>query len=95
MIISEVVNVKISNNQIAYFRNLGYDVKGGNEIKEIKVSDLSDNSAIKIIVECDICGKRKETRLRNYNLNTNKSKKDYACCRKCANEKNKNTTIIL
>jgi hypothetical protein len=94
MIISEVVNVKISNNQIAYFRNLGYDVKGGNEIKEIKVSDLSDNSAIKIIVECDICGKRKETRLRNYNLNTNKSKKDYACCRKCANEKNKNTTII-
>ena len=32
MILSEYVDLKISNNQIKYFKEKGYDVKGGNEV---------------------------------------------------------------
>ena len=48
MILSQYVKIKISNNQIKYYREKGYDVKGGNEIKKVKVSDLPKNSGQKI-----------------------------------------------
>lgn len=40
MILSKYINVKISNNQIKYYKELGYNVKGGNEIMSVDVLDL-------------------------------------------------------
>ena len=91
MILSNVIKIKISNNQIKYYKDLGYDVKGGNEIKEIKVSDLPNNSGVKIKVKCDYCEIEKECSLNIYSNNTHNGTKPYACCRKCAEEKNKDT----
>jgi len=91
MILTKTVRIKISNNQIKYYREKGYDIKGSNEIKEITVEDLPKNSGQKIDVKCDFCEKEKFITLNRYNINTNHSQKLYACSRKCAEEKNKET----
>lgn len=40
MIIDNIIKIKISNNQISYYRNLGYETNGNNEILSVKISDL-------------------------------------------------------
>lgn len=50
MILSKYINVKISNNQIKYYKELGYNVKGGNEIISVDVLDLPNNSGVKMIL---------------------------------------------
>ena len=91
MILSNVVNVKISNNQVEFYKGKGYDVKGGNEIKEISVKDLPINSGVKIKVKCDICGNEKEISLHRYMINTKNKTTYYACSQKCMQNKVKNT----
>ena len=93
MILSEYVDVKISNNQIKYFKEKGYDIKGGNEIISIKVSDLPNGSGCRIKAKCDICGKETEVNFCRYIINTKKLTTYYACSRKCAEEKNKDTLL--
>jgi len=94
MILSNVSEIKISNNQIKYYKNLGYNIKGGNELKEIKIEHLPLNSRAKISVKCDFCSKEKILSYNQYNLNTNNGKRLYACSRKCAEVKSKETNII-
>ena len=93
MILSEYVDVVISNNQIKFFTEKGYNVKGGNEVISIKVSDLPIGSGVKINVKCDICNKEKEISLNRYYINTKNLSTYYACSRKCAEQKNKNTIL--
>ena len=93
MILSKYVDVKISNNQIKYYKEKGYDIKGGNEIFSIKVSDLPLGSGSKIKVKCDICEKEKEISLGRYYINTKNLSTYYACSRKCSEEKNKDTIL--
>lgn len=93
MILTDVVNIKISNNQIKYYTSKGYDVKGGNEVKEIKVSDLPNNSGQKIKVKCDFCDNEKEITLNRYHNNTKNNNEKYACSRKCSEQKNKKTIL--
>jgi hypothetical protein len=88
MIISKSIDVKISNNQIKYYKSKGYDVKGGNEIIQIKIEDLPNNSGQKILVKCDICGCLKTISMNRYHINTENSTKLYVCSRKCAESKN-------
>ncbi len=94
MILTDVVNIKISNNQIKYYKSKGYDIKGGNEIKEIKVSDLPNNSGQKIKVKCDFCNNEKEITLNRYQNNTKNNIEKYACSRKCSEHKNKKTILV-
>jgi len=94
MILTDVVKIKISNNQIKYYKSKGYSIKGGNEIKEIKVSDLPNNSGQKIKVKCDFCKKEKEITLNRYQINTKNNLEKYACSRKCSEIKNKNTLLL-
>jgi len=93
MILSQYVEVKISNNQIKYYILKGYDVKGNNEIRKIKVSDLPLNSGQKIEVQCDICSNKKIITMNRYQINTNNGEKLYTCSRKCAEFKNKQTCL--
>ena len=94
MILSKSVEIKISNNQIKYYTEKGYKIKGGNEIKEIKISDLPQNSGQKISVRCDFCNNEKVITLNRYNINTKNGTIKYACSRKCAEQKNKDTLQI-
>jgi len=94
MILSEYVKIKISNNQIKYFKEKGYDIKGGNEIFYIKVSDLPNGSGAKIRAKCDICGKETEVNFCRYIINTKRLTTYYACSRKCSEQKNKDTVLI-
>jgi len=93
MILSKYINIKISNNQIKYYKDKGYIVKGGNEIIKVSVCDLPNNSGVKIEVECDICGNKKEISLNRYKNNTKDLTTYYSCSRKCSEEKNKKTII--
>ena len=93
MILSEYVDVKISNNQVKYYIEKGYNIKGGNEIISIKVSDLPIGSGSKIKAKCDICGKQTEITLNRYYNNTKNLTTYYACSRKCSEQKNKGTIL--
>ena len=93
MILSKYVDVKISNNQIKYFKEKGYNIKGGNEIVSIKVIDLLNGSGVKIKAKCDICGKETEINFNRYIINTKKLSTYYACSRKCADQKSKDTIL--
>lgn len=93
MILSKYVDVKISNNQIKYYKEKGYNVKGGNELISIKVSDLPIGSGSKIKVKCDICEKESEISLNRYYINTKNLSTYYSCSRKCAEQKSKDSNL--
>jgi len=86
--------MKISNNQIKYFKEKGYDIKGGNEIVSIKVLDLPKGSGSRIKAKCDICDKETEIDFSRYIINTKNLSTYYACSRKCSEQKNKDTILI-
>ena len=94
MILSDKIDIKISNNQIKYFKEKGYEVNGGNETMSINVSDLSNGSGARIRAKCDICGKETEVNFCRYIINTKNLSTYYACSRKCSEKKNKNTILI-
>jgi 5-methylcytosine-specific restriction endonuclease McrA len=81
MILDESVKVIITNRNIRYYKELGYDVQSNKET-EISLKDLNKNSLIKINSKCDICGFESEISYQNYN----KSFKNggYYCCKKCS-----------
>ncbi len=87
MILSLYVNIKISNNLLKYYQNLGYNVNT-HDYYDIPIKDLPNNSSHKILVECDICKKHKYISLNRYNTNTKNGNEKYACSRKCAEAKN-------
>jgi len=90
MILSRDVNIKITNNLLKYYRELGYN-SNSNDIFNILVYHLPKNSTHKVKVKCDFCGEEKEINYRTYIQNTKNGKFKYACSRKCAEEKNKYT----
>ena len=94
MILTKELYVKISNNQIKYYKSKGYDVKGGNEIIKIDINDLPNNSGQKIDVKCDICNNEKTITMNRYYLNTKNRTSIYTCSRKCAEDKNKETLLL-
>jgi len=55
-ILEKEVMVGISNRNVNYYKNKGYDVVNG-EQKIIKTNDLSEKSRVKLTKICDICGK--------------------------------------
>lgn len=87
-IINKSVKIKVWS-RIEYYRNLGYDCEKGSDIIDVNISDLSDGSRIKIDVECDICGDRKETAYRDYLKYV--SLHNFYSCYKCCNSKIKIT----
>ena len=92
MIITQYVDIKIGNNLLKYYKEMGYNVDTKNYFR-ISINDLPKNSKHKIKVKCDICNKEKDISLCRYNINTKNSKLKYACSRKCAELKNKETVF--
>ena len=88
MIIDKNVTVKITKQNIEYFKNLNYKVDLKDNIK-IDISHLQQSSHIKINVKCDICENEYLLSFKNYNKNYKKY--NVYTCLKCSNIKNKKT----
>lgn len=92
-LISTEVEITLSNKKISHYENLGYEIPKvetsngmrtprGTKIK-VKVKDLSHGSHVKIMVQCDGCGKMYETTYQSY-YKHNRNGKTY--CLPCTNK---------
>lgn len=86
MIITKEIKVKITEQNINHYENLGYDPSLGQEIL-IPVELLTSGSHHKIRCKCDSCGIEKDVLYKNYIKYDNKWG-DYKC-RKCSESKRK------
>lgn len=79
LIENQLVSIKISNNS-KYYRELGYDVKQGDEIL-VPPQHLYEGSHTYVKIQCDICGDIIERQYRRY-----LSEHTYGidACKKCA-----------
>ena len=89
MILTEKVNIFISNKIIDYYRRLGYSIIP-NSVNCINTMDLMKNSSARIDVRCDICGNEKNISYQKYNKNVRKYN-IYTCNSSCAMFKNRLT----
>jgi endogenous inhibitor of DNA gyrase (YacG/DUF329 family) len=67
MVLTKKVKIKINNRYVKYYKNKGYDVKGGDEIF-IKIEDIPEKSHCEIIVKCTNCGTTNTIKMYNYNF---------------------------
>ena len=54
MILDDFVEINISNRNIRYYKEIGYDVAINNIIK-VHIKDVYKGSNAKVNVECDLC----------------------------------------
>ena len=86
------VEIKISNQNITYYKDKGYDdIKVGNTYM-IKSSDVSKTVATRIYVICENCYSEKYIRSQNYHNQIKKS--GFYVCINCNNVKVSKTNII-
>ena len=90
MILTKEVEMKINNRYVKYYKDKGYDVKGGDEII-VDVKDLPNNSHINVNCICDICSA--ETSIKYYNYCNNISNGGYYVCNKCKKIKIEKTNL--
>lgn len=91
MIIQKKVEVRITNRNRGFFKNLGYLIDG--EFLIIDVKDLPKGSNVYLSVKCDICEKKMNVSF--YNYQTCFSKHNLYTCKCCSIEhKTKKTNLI-
>jgi hypothetical protein len=73
MILDESIKVLITNRNIRYYRERGYNTILGEEI-EVLIKDSPKSSGLKINVRCDICDKESKISLQQYNRSIKKFK---------------------
>ena len=91
MILTNSVCIKTKyNNNLSYYKNLGYDVSL--DEMNVLVTDIPINSRSLIDVRCEACNDVKRIQYSKYNASI--SKGGYFCCsRKCATLKRKSTNL--
>jgi len=88
MILTRDINIKITESNLLYYEDLGYDVIIGEYIT-IPIELISKGSHYKILCKCDGCGVEKEVIFKNYIKYDNKWGEYF--CRKCSEVKRKKT----
>lgn len=88
MILTRDINIKITESNLLYYEDLGYDVTIGEYIT-IPIELISKGSHHKILCKCDGCGVEKEVIFKNYVKYDNKWGEYF--CRKCSEVKRKQT----
>jgi len=88
MILTRDINIKITESNLLYYEDLGYDVTIGEYIT-IPIELISKGSHYKILCKCDGCGVEKEVIFKNYIKYDNKWGEYF--CRKCSEAKRKQT----
>jgi len=90
MLITKEIKIKINNRYVKYYKELGYNVKGGDEIV-IPIKHLSEQSHIKVECKCDNCDTITNINYYNYILNIKNQGKYY--CKKCKHLKSEKTNL--
>lgn len=103
MLISKEVEIKLNGKKIKHYENLGYllpkrKTKDGlcvpkDTILKVKIEDIPLNSHVKVVVQCDYCGKKYPTRYDGYNK---RKQNDISldCCDECKSIKNKELNLF-
>lgn len=91
MILTETIKIELNKFNSHYFRRLGYEVEGKENI-DVRIQDISIHSKIKVQVKCDICQNEKNITYVKYNKNIKKYNA-YSCSNKCAMFKNELTCL--
>ena len=91
MILDKTIDIPTKNNKkLKHYKNLGYDVSM--DIICVDVEDLPRSISQSVKVKCDYCGRVHYRKLVDYNRIVDKSENGkYACSRKCAVLKFKET----
>jgi hypothetical protein len=84
MILDEYIDVYITNRNISYYKEIGYDVSSG-KYSTIKINDVNKNSSINVNVRCDICYTEKKLSVQKYYKSLLNS--GYYSCKKCSHNK--------
>jgi len=90
MLLTKKVKIKYSKSH-SHYENLGYIFPDKKSKILVNVEDLSKGSHIKVVVECDFCGKNTERPYKSYL--SQRSKHDFDVCKKCNFEKVKLTNM--
>ena len=91
MILTKQVKVKRNGSNIKKFEYLGYHSNEEGYFN-VKVEDLSINSSVEILVQCDLCKKKKFTKYSSYCKNISHGNW-YSCSKKCSVNKTKSTNV--
>jgi len=91
MIKNEFIKIKVHSKIISKLRNNGHVVNVG-DIVNIKISELSKNSHVRIDAICDICSNETNIKYQDYNIVTNNNSEIYYCT-KCKNIKSNKTCL--
>jgi very-short-patch-repair endonuclease len=89
MIKIDKIEIKTTNKNVGYYKNIGYNIKSGDVII-INVSDLPGTSKYKIDVSCDNCKKEYKISYFSYLRNI---KSDIYYCKKCSGIRAKETNL--
>lgn len=83
---NQIVQIKWINRTRKYYESRGYKYTGLNNLFDVKVSDLMENSATKVSATCDCCGKSQLTPYRNYIAII--KKRGIYLCKECVHKEN-------
>jgi hypothetical protein len=84
MILDDFIEINISNRNIRYYKEIGYDVSINNIIK-VHIKDVYKGSNVKVNVECDLCISQYRISLCHYMKNIKTG--GYYTCIKCSHNK--------
>lgn len=91
MIITEYVEVKISQFNYHHYERLGYNTKNI-DILNVNIKDVSKSSSIRIESKCDVCGNIKSLQYKKYIKNISHGGY-YACSNICSKDKVETTNL--
>ena len=89
MISIDKIEIKVTNKNVGYYKNLGYNINSG-DILNINVTDLPKTSKQKIDVSCDNCDSKHKISYFSYLRNI---KNDIYHCKHCSGIRFKETFI--
>ena len=88
MVLPGEVDIKICWQNIEFYKNLGFLVRNGDDLK-IDTSQLQPGSHVLVNVVCDVCGREKK--IKHFKYTKNIKGGYYSCSQKCGNEKRRIT----
>ena len=78
MLVDEFIEIHTANSNAKYYRNLGYTFNVGDYIM-VKTNDLSSGSHATVCCKCEICGKIRNIKYKDYYKITNGLSTEYHC----------------
>lgn len=89
MILIDKIQITVTNKNVSYYNQLGYNIKSG-DIIDVNINDLPKTSKLIIDVSCDECNKEYNISYYSYLRNI---KNEIYHCKKCSGIRSKETNL--